>query len=174
MRRLVLVVLLATAALVVAAVPVEAQDDAKKKAPTTCDLLTKKQVSKILGHKVVETALSSDKKKGAEECEYRTNYYQKPRFKDLGAPYKLQITTQPIAGIESDVDALEADPDSEAVAGLGARAFYTGGDDLIVVVGDLVLEAEVTNVEWSGNEVDALKRSPERAAMDLIVPLFAK
>lgn len=146
MHRFVLGVVLATAVLGVTAVPAEAVGEAKK-SPSTCDLLTRKQASKILGHKVVDTALTSDKKTGAEECEYRTNHFQKPRFKDLGAPYKLQITTQPIAGIETDIDALEADSDSETVPGLGDRAFYTDGDDLIVVVGNLVLEAEVTNVE---------------------------
>jgi len=167
-----LVVLLATVASVVAAAPAEAKSEVKKTSPTTCDLLTKKQVSRLLEHKVVKAVLRSDEKTGAAQCEYRTNYYQKPRFKRLGAPYKLQLTTQPLAGIESDVDTLEADPHSDAVDGLGDRAFYTKGDDLIVLVGDVVLQAKVTNVKWAGNELDTLIRNPEREVMDLVVPMF--
>jgi len=58
------------------------------------------------------------------------------------------------------------------VTSLGVRAFYTGGDDLIAVVGDLVLQVEVTNVQWSGNERDTLIRNPELEAMKVLVPLF--
>src|SRR6188474_2455172 len=83
----------AALALVLAAVPAL---PAGAKKSTACAYLTKKQVSKILGHKVVETVTESDKASGAEQCEYRTNYYQQPRFKDADAPYKLQVTTQPL------------------------------------------------------------------------------
>ncbi|MFA5883444.1 MAG: hypothetical protein WDA60_06300 [Acidimicrobiia bacterium] len=166
MKRRVLIALLVATVGVVGAAPAGA------KKSTTCDLLTKKQVSKILGHKVVTTASEKNKTNGAGQCDYVTSYYQQKRFEDLDAPYKLKITTQPIAGIESDIDALEADPDSDAVAGLGERAFYNDGNDLLVVVGDLVLMAEVTNVQWSGNERDTLVRTPELEAMKLLVPLF--
>ncbi len=172
MKPSMLVALLVAVVALVAAASAGATSEAKKTSPTTCNLLTKKQVSKILEHKVVKTVVRSDKKTGAEQCEYRTNYYQKRRFKKLGAPYKLQLTTQPLAGIESDVDTLEADRDSDAVDGLGDRAFYTQGNDLIVLVGDVVLKAEVTNVKWADNELDTLIHDPERAAMDLVVPTF--
>lgn len=172
MRRVTLVVLVVTMVSVVAAAPAEAKSAAKKTTPTTCDLLTKRQVSKLLEHKVVKAVLESDQRTGAQQCEYRTNYYQKPRFENLGAPYKLQLTTQPLAGIESDVDELEADAGSAAVDGLGDRAFFTSGNELIVLVGDVVLQAKVTNVKWSGNQLDTLIRRPEREAMDLVVPAF--
>lgn len=160
-------VLLVVAAGVVAAAPAGA------KKSTACAYLTKKQVSKILGHKVVETVTESDKASGAEQCEYRTNYYQQPRFEDADAPYKLQVTTQPLlADTKIILEALQDDPDAEDVPGLGERAFYSDGDDLIVVLGDIVLITEVTNVQWSGAERDTLVRGPERAAMDLLVPLF--
>jgi hypothetical protein len=172
MKRPVLVVLLALVVSLLVAAPAGATTETKKKRPTTCDLLSKKQASKILGHKVVKTVVRSDRKSGAEQCEYRTNYYLKRRFENLGAPYKLLLTTQPLAGIESEVHTLETDPDSEAVDGLGDRAFTTKGHDLSVLVGDLVLQAKVTNVEWSGNELDTLILTPEREVMDRVVPVF--
>ena len=167
MKRLAVIVLLVAAVAVVGAAPAGA------KKTTACAYLTKKQVSKILGYKVVKTAIESDKASGAEQCEYLTGYYQQKRFEDLGAPYKLQITTQPLLpDVEKTLDTLQADPDAEDVPGLGERAFYNDGNDLIVVVGDLVLMAEVTNVQWSGSELDTLIRDPELAAMKLLVPLF--
>jgi hypothetical protein len=167
LRRALVALLLVTMGLVAATVPAQA------KKSTACAYLTKKQVSTILRHKVVDTATESDKATGAQQCEYRTSYYQQPRFKDLDAPYKLQITTQPLLDdVQKTLDTLQADPDAEDVPGLGDRAFYNDGDDLIVVVGPIVLLAEVTNVQWSGAELDTLKRGPERAAMDLLVPLF--
>jgi hypothetical protein len=75
--------------------------------------------------------------------------------------------------VAKDLATAESDPDSDPVTRLGARAFYTSGDDLIAVVGDLVLQVEVTNVQWSGNERDALIRTPELEAMKVPVPLFA-
>jgi hypothetical protein len=167
MKRLALAVALAV---VLAAGPALPAGAKKSRA---CAYLTKKQVSKILGHKVVETVAESEKASGAEQCEYRTNYYQQPRFEDADAPYKLKVTTQPLlADTQTILEALQDDPDAEDVPDLGERAFYSDGDDLIVVLGDIVLVTEVTNVQWSGAERDTLIRGPERAAMDILVPLF--
>ena len=167
MRRLTLVALLVIGVSVASVAPAGA------KKSTACAYLTKQQVSKILGYKVVKTAITTDKASGAEQCEYRTGYFQKDRFKQLDAPYKMKVTTQPLLEkVTKDLATAESDPDSDPVTSLGVRAFYTGGDDLIAVVGDLVLQVEVTNVQWSGNERDTLIRNPELEAMKVLVPLF--
>jgi len=143
-------------------------------APNTCALITKKQATKILGFKVVKTEFESERSSGAEQCSYRTKKYWKPRFKKLDAPLKLDITTQPLTDDTAAIlDELEADSDAVSVPGLGDRAFYTSGNDLVVVVGDVVLQAEVTNIEWSGDDLQTYILDPERAAMDVLVPLFA-
>jgi hypothetical protein len=147
--------------------------DAALAAENTCDLITKKQATKILGFKVVKTEFESEASSGAEQCSYRTKKYWKPRFKKLGAPLKLNITTQPLTEEAAvTLDELEADPEAQSVPGLGDRAFYTDGNDLVVVVGDLVLQAEVTNIEWKGDERQKYILDPELAAMRVLVPLF--
>jgi hypothetical protein len=166
-RPLVVLALVVTAFVVVAAPPAAA------KKYDNCDLLTKKQVSKMLGFKVVETELTRDKTTGAEECEYRTGKYWSAHFEDIDAPFKLQVTTQPLTPeLEATFDALDSDPDAEAVDGLGVRAFYTDGDDLVAVVDPLVIQVEVTNISWSGDEKQRYILGPELAAMKFLVPLF--
>lgn len=138
-----------------------------------CDLLTKKQVSKMLGFKVVETELAKEKSTGSEQCEYRTNKYWNADLEDLDAPLKMQVTTQPLtAELAATLDTLESDPDAEAVTGLGVRAFYTDGNDLIAVVDPVVIQVEVTNIAWSGDEKQKYILGPELAAMKVLVDLF--
>jgi hypothetical protein len=175
-RRLALAVLLPAVALLAVGLPtVEAAvfADPAGAAPNTCALLTKKQASKVLGFKVVKTEYQAENASGAEQCGYSSTKYWKPRFKKLGAPLKLKITTQPLTDeVATTLDTLEADSDAQTVPGLGDRAFYNASNDLIVVVGNVVLQAEVTNIEWSGNQLQKYILDPERAAMDVLVPLF--
>ena len=131
------------------------------------------QVSKILGFKVVKTEYEAEKSTGAEQCEYRTGKYWADRFKPIDAPYKMQVTTQPLTPDTAKIlDQLEADIDSDTVDKLGDRAFYTDGNDLVAVVGDVVLQVEVTNIEWNGNELQTYILGPEFKAMQLLVDLF--
>lgn len=162
------------ALLVVAVVGVTAAPAIAKKKPDGCDLLTKKQVSKYLGFKVVETRLERDKATGAEQCEYRTKKYWNEDLEDLGAPLKMQVTTQPLLpDVEDALDTLEAEAGAETVEGLGDRAFYNDGNDLVAVVGDVVILVEVTNIAWSGSELQQYVLDPERKAMEALVDLFA-
>lgn len=164
---------LAVLTLVVIALVVTAAPPAGAKKYDNCDLLTKKQVSKMLGFKVVATELTREKSTGAEECEYRTNKYWNADLEDLDAPLKLQVTTQPLTpDLEATLDALESDPDATAVDGLGVRAFYTDGNDLVAVVDPVVIQVEVTNIAWSGDEKQRYILGPELAAMKVLVPLF--
>jgi len=169
MRRVVVIALLLVAMGAVLAPPAAA----KKKQPDNCDLLTKKQVSKFLGFKVVETELEQDKTTGVEQCEYRTAKYWTESLEDLDAPLKMQVTTQPLTPeVEATLATLEADDGAETVTGLGDRAFYTDGNDLIAVVGPLVIQVEVTNIQWSGDEKQRYILGPELAAMEVLVALF--
>lgn len=165
MRRAVLATVLALTGVVLLPHTAMASSD-------TCDLLTKKQATKVLGLKVVKTELETSG--GVEQCSYRTKKYWTPRLKELDAPFKLNITTQPLTRATTMVlDQLEADLDTETVEGLGDRAFFTDGNDLIVVVGDVVLQAEVTNIEWEGDELQTYILDPELAAMRLVVSRLA-
>ena len=169
MRRLAVVVVL----LVTVGALLAPSAGAKKKPPDNCDLLTKKQVSRYLGFKVVETALEKDKTTGAEQCEYRTAKYWNADFEELDAPLKMQVTTQPLTpDVEATLATLEADDDAEPVTGLGDRAFYTDGNDLVAVVGPVVIQVEVTNIAWSGDEKERYILGPEMAAMEALVALF--
>lgn len=139
--------------------------------PSTCDLLTKKQVSKALGFKVVETRLERDTSTGAEQCEYRTKKYWTKDLRRLGAPLKMQVTTQPLTeDVESRLDTMERDGDP--VAGLGERAFYTSGNGLVAVVEPVVILVEVTNIDWSGAELQKYILGPELRAMRILVDRF--
>jgi hypothetical protein len=135
-----------------------------------CELLTKKEASKILGFKVVKTEELSEPATQTEGCDYRTKKYWAKRFKKLDAPLKLRITVQPFdEETVAIVEQLAADEDAEPVEGLGDRAFYTDSNDLVAVAGNKVFQAEVTNIEWKGNELTTLIKEPERAAMEKLV-----
>lgn len=166
-RRFLPVVLVAVALVGVCAAPASARK------VDNCDLLTKKQVSKYLGFKVVDTELTREKSTGAEQCEYRTAKYWTSDLKDLDAPLKMQVTTQPLLPeVEATLATLEADPDAEPIDGLGVRAFYTDGNDLVAVVGPVVIQIDVTNLSWSGDELQKYILGPELAAAKVLVPLF--
>lgn len=166
-RRLLPVVLVAIALVGALAAPASARK------VDNCDLLTKKQVSKFLGFKVVDTELNKEKTTGAEQCEYRTAKYWTSDLKDLDAPLKMQVTTQPLLPeVEATLATLEADPDAQPIDGLGVRAFYTDGNDLVAVVGPVVIQIEVTNLTWSGDEKQQYILGPELAAAKVLVPLF--
>lgn len=166
MRRLVFVTVLAVAATCATASVALASTN-------PCALLTKKQASMVLGFKVVERQRDSEPATGAEECEFRTKKYWAPRLEKIDAPYKLQITTQPLdADVAEVLDQLEAE--GEPVDGLGDRAFYTESNDLVVVVGDVVVQAEVTNIEWEGDELQTYVLGPELEAMRLVVAELTK
>lgn len=170
MRRVALVTLLALAV----AGPLASSSTALAK-PRTCALLTKQQASKALGYEVVERVRNTEQSTGAVECEYRTEQYWTPRLEELDAPLKLQITTQPLdKEVAAVLDELEADVDTVPVEDLGVRAFYTDGDDLVAVVGKIVVQAEVTNIEWSGDELQTYVLGPELTAMRRVVAKLQK
>ncbi len=168
MRRLVLVTVLAVAGSFAASGAAVAKTD-------PCSLLTKQQASKALGFKVVKLERDSEPSTGAEECEYRTKKYWVPRFKKIDAPLKLQITTQPLTDDVAEVlDVLEGDLDAETVEGLGDRAFYDKGNNLVAVVGKVVVQAEVTNIEFKGDDLQTYVLEPELAAMRIVVAKLEK
>ena len=85
----------------------------------------------------------------------------------------MQVTTQPLLPeVEATLATLEADPDAEPIDGLGVRAFYTDGNDLVAVVGPVVIQIDVTNLSWSGDELQKYILGPELAAAKVLVPLF--
>ena len=134
----------------------------------TCGTLTKKDASEIVGFKVVTAKELSEG--DTEGCDYITKKFWSKRFKKLDAPLKLRITVQPLTPETEDVlTQLESDEDAEPVDGLGDRAFYTDSNDLVAVVGDQVFQAEVTNIEWKGNELTRYIKDPERAAMEQLI-----
>ncbi|HEU5301279.1 MAG TPA: hypothetical protein VFW06_03460 [Acidimicrobiia bacterium] len=140
-----------------------------------CTLLTKKQASAALGFEVVERVRSTEQSSGAEECEYRTEKYWNETFEDLEAPLKLQITTQPLKKkVAAVLDELEADAAAVPVEGLGDRAFYNSGNDLVVVVGKVVIQSEVTNIEWTDDELQTYVLGPELTAMQQVVAKLQK
>ncbi len=140
-----------------------------------CDLLTKKQASKILGYKVVATKLTKDKSTGAEECEFRTKHYFGKNFVELGAPYKLQITTQPLTDeVETALATLQQDSDSEAVPELGDDVFFTPSNELVAVVPPLVIQFDVANYSTEGGSIDDIVHAPPIAAAKILLPTFRK
>ena len=163
MRRVVLLVTLAATSVLTLGGVLAAPAFAK-----TCGTLTKKEASEIVGFKVVTTKELSEG--DTEGCDYVTKKFWSKRLKKLDAPLKLRITVQPLTPETEDVlTQLESDEDSEPVEGLGERAFYTDSNDLVAVVGDQVFQAEVTNIEWKGNELTKYIKDPERAAMEQLV-----
>jgi hypothetical protein len=163
MRRVVVLVTLAAASALTLGALLAAPAFAK-----TCGTLTKKEASKVVGFKVVTTEELSEG--DTEGCDYITKKFWSKRFKGLDAPLKLRITVQPLTPeTEGVVTQLESDEDAEPVEGLGDRAFYTDSNDLVAVVGDQVFQAEVTNIEWKGNELTRYIKDPERAAMEQLV-----
>jgi hypothetical protein len=131
-----------------------------------CGTFTKKEASKIIGYKVVETEELTEESTDTEGCEYIT----KKQFKDVSSPLKLRITAQPLNDdTAAALDELEADEDAEPVPDLGDRAFYTDGNELIAVSGDQVFQAKITNVRWRNNELETLIKAPELAAMRQLI-----
>jgi hypothetical protein len=131
-----------------------------------CGTFTKKEASKIIGFKVVETEELVEESTDTEGCEYIT----KKQFKDVSSPLKLRITAQPLNDdTDAALDALEADEDAEAVPGLGDRAFYTDDNELIAVSGDQVFQAKITNLRWRNDELETLIKGPELAAMRQLI-----
>lgn len=137
---------------------------------TTCGTITKKEASEILGFDVVRTKEISEPSTDTEGCDYYTKKYWSKRLKRLGAPYKLRVTVQPLTDdVAEALDQLESDSDAETVAGVGDRAFYTDGNDLIAVAGDKVFQTKVTNIEWKNEELDTYLKEPELAAMRQLI-----
>ena len=64
---------------------------------------------------------------------------------------------------------LESDEDADRSTGSATARFYTDSNDLVAVVGDQVFQAEVTNIEWKGNELTKNIKQPEREAMQKLV-----
>lgn len=142
--------------------------------PNNCDLLTKKQASNFLGYKVVATKLTREKSTGAEQCEWRTQHYFGSRFKSLGAPYKLKVTTQPLtADVEQSIKTMEADTETSSAPELGDRVLFDKYHNLIAVVGPVVLQIEAANYTTEGGgSIDKIVVAPETAAAKLLIPLF--
>ncbi|MFN8027794.1 MAG: hypothetical protein U0W40_15980 [Acidimicrobiia bacterium] len=171
MKRVVILMAAVLAALPVLALGAVPAGAAKA---DNCDLLTKKQASKILGHKVVATKLTREASTGAEQCEWRTNYYFPGNFKKLGAPYKLKVTTQPLtADVEKTIATLKENPKSEAVPELGDDVFFTASNELVAVVDPLVVQFEVSNYTTEGGSYDDIVYGPPKAAAAALLPLFA-
>lgn len=136
----------------------------------SCGTFTKKEASEILGFEVVRTKEISEPSTGTEGCDYYTNKYWSKRLKRLGAPYKLRITVQPLTDdVAEALDQLESDPDAETVDGVGDRAFYTDGNDLVAVSGDTVFQTKATNVVWKNQGLDTYLKEPELAAMKQLI-----
>ena len=55
------------------------------------------------------------------------------------------------------------------MTGLGDRAFYTDGNDLVAVSGDQVFQTEVTNLQWKNDELQTYIKGPELAAMRRLI-----
>jgi len=142
--------------------------------PNNCDLLTKKQTTKFLGYKVVATKLTREKSTGAEQCEWRTDHYFGSKFKSLGAPYKLKVTTQPLtADVEQSIKTLESDIETSSAPELGDRVRFDKYHNLIAVVGPVVLQIEAANYTTEGGgSIDKIVVGPETAAAKLLIPLF--
>jgi len=142
--------------------------------PNNCDLLTKKQASTFLGYKVVATKLTREKSTGAEQCEWRTQHYFGSRFKSLGAPYKLKVTTQPLtADVEQTIKTMEADRDTQSAPELGDRVLFDKYHNLVAVVGPVVLQIEAANYTTEGGgSIDKIVVAPETAAAKVLIPLF--
>ena len=135
-------------------------------AKSACTLLTKQEASAALGFKVVKTEKLSEPSTKTQGCDY----ISKKQFEDVSSPLKLRITVQPLnADTKAAIDQIEADSDSEPVEGLGDRAFYTSGNELIASSGNKVFQTDITNVRWSGDELDTYIKEPELAAMKTLI-----
>lgn len=161
MKRLPLVAIATTLALTAFVVP-----SAAGQSTNVCDLVTKKEASKILGEKVVKIKRATNSATGDQECEYRTNVYVSPRFKKLKAPLKLQVTLGALtAELRGQIDGSQSDLDP--ISDLGDEAYFSGttGTDVIVIRGRDALKTEATNWEGSPPRYAAMAEAAARTAL---------
>jgi len=131
-----------------------------------CTLVTRKEASKILGTKVVKIKRSTNAATGDQECEYRTKVYVSSRFRKLKAPLKLQVTLgtlTPDLRKEIDDNQSELDPFTD----LGNEAYFTGTTrtDLLVVVGQYVLQTGPANWEGGPSRYQTMAEAAARTAV---------
>jgi hypothetical protein len=138
-----------------------------------CKLLKKAEVRELLlGKRIVEVERASDDAQEASRCEWKTGFYQTPKFKKADAPFGLQLDVQ---STESAADALEelrsasTDIDSsvDEVDGLGDEA-YEHFSDLIVVSGETTFQVGAENFDTAKKphpDVDTIARE----AADLVL-----
>ena len=136
------------------------------KASNVCSLVTRKEASKILGTKVATIKRSTNATTGDQECEYRTKVYVSSRFKKLKAPLKLQVTLGTMtADLRKEIDdnQSELDPFTD----LGNEAYFTGTTrtDLLVVVGQYVLQTGPANWEGGPSKYQTMAEAAARTAV---------
>jgi hypothetical protein len=107
-----------------------------------CALLTKKEVSKILGAKVTKAKNKVDADGGAQTCTYKTNEFDSALLEASGAALQLVITWGPVT------DTLRGQYEgSETIEGLGDAAYDLGFGDVVAFSGEESVQVTLENSE---------------------------
>lgn len=109
---------------------------------SACQLLKKKEASKLLGAKVVKTKNRVDVETGAQDCTYRTNTFDSDLLEQMGAPLQLTLAWGPIT--DTQRGQYEG---SKTVAGLGDAAYDLGFGRVVAISGEQSVQATIENSE---------------------------
>ncbi len=122
-----------------------------------CSLITKQEVSRILGAKVVKTMRRTDAS-GGQECRYRTKKFTAQRLRRLDAPLGLTLSWIPLTPeLRQQID--DRKLDLHPIDGLGDEAYFDS-THVLAIRGQNVLTASVVNWETG---IDTLHAKGERA-----------
>ena len=137
MKRCMVGVGVAVAAMVASVVPVAAAGGI-----SGCALVTKKEVSRILGARVVHARNAARTDAGDQACTYITKRFDSDFLEQSGSPIQLLLEWGPIT------DSLRGQYEgSEAIEGLGDAAYDLGFGRVVALSGGQSVQATVENSE---------------------------
>jgi hypothetical protein len=128
-----------------------------------CSLITKKEVSKILGAKVVKLKRETNNSTGAQVCTYKTKKFTSKHLKKFNGALGLELIWGPVTQDLRDAIA-KAGSDLTAIPGLGDSAYSTQGSVLALRAADVV-QASIVNWQAPLSKLSAKSEKAVRLAL---------
>jgi hypothetical protein len=135
-----------------------------------CAVLSRTQVQQLLvGQRIVALKRRHNARNRAVECTWVSGFFQTKAFRRAHEPFSLQVTVQPTATATAALEELRVrvqNPTNETtntIPNLGDEAYLHLGD-VIVVSGDLVVQAAVRNYDTAAKPYPSVDDITRRAA----------
>lgn len=128
-----------------------------------CSLITKKEVSKILGAKVAKLKRETNHSTGAQVCTYKTKKFTSKHLKKFNGALGLELIWGPVTQDLRDAIA-KGGSDLTAIPGLGDSAYSTQGSVLALRGADVV-QASIVNWQAPLSKLSAKSEKAVRLAL---------